>query len=105
MQKRPHVSRSPLIGTDARLAFSARSAGLAYGINARTIREAVRRGELVAARPGLRRLLILRHDLERWLLARRIEVTPAAEHWARDAARRDAERTTKRHGRTTATAT
>ena len=101
----PHVSRSPRVVADGRLAFSARSAGLAYGVDPKAIRAAVKRGELRAARPGLRRLLILRHDLERWLLTRRIEVMPAAEQWAADAARRDGERTAKRQGRTPATAT
>ena len=82
------------------LGFSMKGAARAFGVDHGALRDAIRSGELSAARIGAKRLLILRVDVEAWVRKHRVELKPAASEWAADAARRAAERAAKRRERT-----
>jgi len=62
-----------------RRALSARQAGIEYGLDRATIARAIRRGELPASRPGVRRYTILRDDLEAWIRGYRVHPSTVAE--------------------------
>ena len=50
-----------------RAAFSIRQISRVYGVGRRTVSDAIRRGELPAAKLTPKRFVILRRDFEAWL--------------------------------------
>ena len=63
-----------------RQAYTLRGAARAYGLARDTLAAAIRAGDLPASRLGSRRLVILRRDLDAWLVAHRVPVGDTAEH-------------------------